>query len=171
MCGWSLVRRRLPKLVWTSNLPALPYLNRYLENADELVIVGLMSASGGEQIVRDEFGDAPLFAESVSESIYEMHDCDIGGFAQGEVQGEIEHYVVVVNVALGCEGNSGDFSLASESSTLGHEVMHIAQFELTGMCAFAPAWFDEGQAEFVAGILRSVTADSCMPAARGQNSS
>ena len=128
---------------------ALPYLNRYLENADELVIVGLMSASGGEQIVRDEFGDAPLFAESVSESIYEMHDCDIGGFAQGEVQGEIEHYVVVVNVALGCEGNSGDFSLASESSTLGHEVMHIAQFELTGMCAFAPAWFDEGQAEFV----------------------
>ena len=147
---WELGAPEIAQLRLDEQLEhALPYLNRYFENADELVIVGLMSASGGEQIVRDEFEDAPLFAESVSESIYEMHDCDIGGFAQGEVQGEIEHYVVVLNVALGCDGNSGDYDLASESSTLGHEVMHIAQFELTGMCAFAPAWFDEGQAEFV----------------------
>ncbi|MDG1266667.1 MAG: thermonuclease family protein, partial [Ilumatobacter sp.] len=32
---------------------------------------------------------------------------------------------------------------------IGHEVMHIAQFELTGMCADIPQWFAEGQAEFV----------------------
>ena len=131
---------------------ALPYLNRYFENADELVIVGLMSASGGEQIVRDEFEDAPLFAESVSEYIYDGgygqssgEFCGLGGFAQTD----FEHSIVVVDVASSCNWFPGGYFDDSES-IVGHEVMHIAQFELTGMCADTPAWFHEGQAEFTA---------------------
>ena len=131
---------------------ALPYLNRYFESADELVIVGLMSAGGGEQIVRDEFEDAPLFAESVSEYIYEAGygqssgECSgLGGFAQTD----FEHSIVVIDVAASCNWFPSDYIDDSES-IVGHEVMHIAQYELTGMCAGVPAWFDEGQAEFVA---------------------
>ena len=131
---------------------ALPYLNRYFENADELVIVGLMSASGGEQIVRDEFEDAPLFAEAVSESIYDggygqsSGECSgLGGFAQTD----FEHSIVVIDVASSCNWFPSDYIDDSEA-IVGHEVMHIAQYELTGMCAGVPAWFDEGQAEFVA---------------------
>lgn len=130
---------------------ALPYLNRYFENADELVIVGLMSASGGEQIVRDEFKDALLFADSVSEYIYEAgygqssgEFCGLGGFAQTD----FEHSIVVVDVASSCNWFPGGYFDDSES-IVGHELMHIAQYELTGMCADTPTWFDEGQAEFI----------------------
>lgn len=130
---------------------ALPFLNRYFEDADDLVIVGLMSASGGWQIVRDEFSDTPLFAESVSDSIYE------GGYGQstGECTGiagfantDFEDSIVVVDVASSCNWFPSSYFDSSEA-IVGHEMMHIAQFELTGMCAAVPAWFDEGQAEFV----------------------
>ena len=130
---------------------ALPFLNRYFEDADDLVIVGLMSASGGSQIVRDEFSDTPLFADSVSDSIYE------GGYGQstGECTGiagfantDFEDSIVVVDVASSCNWFPSSYFDSSEA-IIGHEMMHIAQFELTGMCAAIPVWFDEGQAEFV----------------------
>ena len=130
---------------------ALPYLNRYFADADDLVIVGLMSASGGEQIVLDEFDDAPLFAESVTDYIYDggygrsAGECTgIGGFANTD----FEHSIVVVDVASSCNWFPSSYFDSSEA-IVGHEVMHIAQYELTGMCAAIPAWFDEGQAEFV----------------------
>lgn len=130
---------------------ALPFLNRYFEDAEDLVIVGLMSASGGEQMVRDEFGDAPLFAESVSDSIYgrgygqSTGECTgIAGFANTD----FEDSIVVVDVASSCNWFPSSYFDSSEA-IIGHEMMHIAQFELTGMCAAIPAWFDEGQAEFV----------------------
>ena len=130
---------------------ALPYLNRYFADADDLVIVGLMSASGGEQIVLDEFDDAPLFAESVTDYIYDggygqsADECTgIGGFANTD----FEHSIVVVDVASSCNWFPSSYFDSSEA-IVGHEVMHIAQYELTGMCAAIPAWFDEGQAEFV----------------------
>ena len=129
---------------------ALPYLNRYFADADDLVIVGLMSASGGERIVRDEFDDAPLFAESVTGYIYEdyggpLTECrGISGFAWTDFVDS----VVIVDVG-GSRNWSSGCSYDNSEVIVGHEVMHIAQFELTGMCADAPAWFAEGQAEFV----------------------
>ena len=129
----------------------MPYLDRYLDDADELVIVGLMSPSGGEQIVLDEFEDAPLFAESVVDSIYDgdygqsTDECTgIGGFAFTD----FDDSVVVVDVRSSCDWTPDDFFDNSEA-IIGHEVTHIAQFELTGMCADIPLWFAEGQAEFV----------------------
>ena len=128
-----------------------PYLNRYFDDADELVIVGLMSPSGGEQIVLDEFDDAPLFAESVVDSIYDdgygqsTDGCTgIGGFALTD----FEDSVVVVDVRASCNWTSENYFDNSET-IIGHEVMHIAQYELKGMCADVPQWFTEGQAEFV----------------------
>ena len=129
----------------------MPYLDRYLDDADELVIVGLMSPSGGEQIVLDEFEDAPLFTESVVDSIYDgdygqsTDGCTgIGGFALTD----FDDSVVVVDVRSSCNWTSDNYFDNSEA-IIGHEVTHIAQFELTGMCADIPQWFAEGQAEFV----------------------
>ena len=110
-----------------------------------------MSPSGGEQIVLDEFDDAPLFAESVVDSIYDdgygqsTDVCKgIGGFAFTD----FDDSVVVVDVQASCNWTSGNYFDNSET-IIGHEVMHIAQYELSGMCADIPAWFAEGQAEFV----------------------
>lgn len=129
----------------------MPYLNRYFADEDNLVIVGLMSPSGGEQIVLDEFEDAPVFAESVADSIYSdgygqsTDGCTgIGGFAFTD----FEDSVVVVDIQASCNWTSDNY-LDNSESIIGHEVMHISQYELSGMCADIPQWFAEGQAEFV----------------------
>lgn len=130
---------------------ALPYLGRYFEGSGDVVVVGLVTAGWGVGVLQDRFDNSSGFVSDTAAYLSEqgfglaLSECSgTGGFAKTD----FEQTVVVVDVGASCNWNPGSWFDDSET-VAPHELMHVAQFSLTGMCADIPAWFGEGQAEFV----------------------
>lgn len=130
---------------------AMPYLSRYFEDSGDIFVVGLVSATWGVDVLQERFDNSSGFVSNTAAYLSEQgfglspSECSgTGGFAKTD----FEQTVVVVDVGASCNWNPGSWFDDAET-VAPHELMHVAQFSLTGMCADVPAWFGEGQAEFV----------------------
>ena len=130
---------------------AMSYLSRYFEESGDVIVVGLVTARWGTEVLEDRFDNSEGFVSETSHWLIQqdyglaLNECSgTGGFARTD----FSQTVVVIDVGASCNWYPG--SWIDDSETVApHELMHVAQFSLTGMCAAVPAWFDEGQAEFV----------------------
>ena len=147
---------------------AMPVLGPYLELQAPVTIIALEETRWGIETVQATFGISDPFSQDVIESIRadglgrSSGECTgIEGFAQTD----FENSVVIIDVGASCNWKTGPFIDDSES-IVAHELTHILQYSLTGRCAGIPAWFAEGQAQFVGWNLSVASGQSLYEDAR-----